>query len=60
MGWETYSAIALCYSVGCFLSYRIGAVSGFDRGVRRMMDFMSERTGKSLKQIASDLLGEKL
>jgi hypothetical protein len=59
MGYQTYLLIIACYAGGCACACKIGYQHGFKEGVSRTIHFLSDKTGLSILEIASLLLGKK-
>jgi hypothetical protein len=56
MAIENYILIVACYSFGCYTAYRLGISKGAEYGVECLLDYLSRKTGKSIKQLSEEFL----
>lgn len=56
MAIETYIAIVACYSLGCFLCYRLGQSKGIDFALRTTIEEIAELSDKTKDEIAKLIL----
>jgi len=56
----TYALIVLCYSFGCFAAFRLGKNQGLEEGVERLVTYVAEKRGWTIKKTVQELMGRKV